>query len=104
MLDQTGYEPDTKLSPEDIDINEALDRLLEFFGPGGERWCPNGAGDEHSRRCIVMAAIAAQVPDRAFRKMDTAAIRRGFPRIIAFNDHPDTHWSDVVALIEEARR
>ncbi len=105
-LDATGYvETKPELSPEDIAINEALDRLLERLGPDGERWCSDGPG-HGSFVCVVVALQhigvgGGSVPSMA---LHYAAQTRGFANVPTFNDHPDTHWPDVVALIEEARR
>lgn len=30
-------------------------KMLAFFGPNGERWCPNGAQDDHGRVCVLNA-------------------------------------------------
>ncbi len=99
------FDPTPQLSPEDIAINEALDRLLEALGSAGLNWCSDGPGNGFSM-CVVVALdrIGKSCSSATSMALYDVARQRGFASIPAFNDHPDTHWPDVVALIAEARR
>ena len=85
-------------------------KMRAIFGPNGERWC-KGALRRGDQYCLLGAAAAAayEIGQSDFieyihflgKRMQAAVPRLyGLMWPTVFNDHPDTHWPDILAFLD----
>ena len=89
---------------------------------GGKKWQKYGLTGIYGRVCLVQAlgeasrgsgvtlykglkavidVVAEQYPDRGLDRNDHPRLGVSIP---AFNDHPDTTWADIEAVLDKAAR
>lgn len=89
-----------------LELVSKLDKVAALLS-GGEKWCKQRLRDEHGRRCILgalMAADAVMDLGPVIKKAIQHVTGRDYLRIECFNDDPKTDFAHVEAVLREARR
>jgi hypothetical protein len=81
---------------------------------GGRKWCKRSLADDDGSFCLIGAAVRQQ-PLLVVRSVPliVAVVQEQYPDRVAwfavgggvvssFNDHPDTTWADVDAVLDKA--
>ena len=102
-FDGTGFHPS---------VVELFEAMLDFYGPGGERWTVGELVDDDGSRCLVgamrhcRAKLKMKRRDKAAHYLRLAIRRhenRGAVTIIDFNDHLASSFADIRKVLTGAR-
>jgi len=91
---------------------DAIDQVLDFFGPDGEFWNKGQAYGWWERNGKTPCCLFIAIDDPIVAKIVAEVVREQYPDrcgdsrswpIAPFNDHPDTTFDDIRLVCEKAK-